>query len=83
MTDTTRRVIPFDATDCDPPEMLTVAEAARFACTTPQTIRQWFERGLPWQYGTRADGKTGRRDPIVIELDNLRDFIARNTRRQL
>jgi hypothetical protein len=64
MIESTRRIIPFDSTDCDPPELLTVEEAAGRYNTTGQTVRNKIAAGMPSRRGERRKGAAGRRNVI-------------------
>jgi len=77
MIESTRRIIPFDATDCDPHELLTVAEAAVEHRTTKQTIRNKIAAGMPSRRGERRKGAAGRRNVIYIDAEDLKDWMNR------
>jgi len=77
MTESTRRIIPFDCTDCDPPELLTVEEAADRYNTTGQTVRNKIAAGMPSRRGERRKGAAGRRNVIYIDAEDLKDWMNR------
>jgi hypothetical protein len=81
MTESTRRIIPFDATDCDPPELLTVAQAAVRVSVCEPTIAYWIKGGLPFRWGDRpAELKHGPRVVRLIDAEDLLDYATRKDR---
>jgi len=81
MTEPTRRIIPFDATDCDPPELLTVAQAAVRCSVAAPTIDYWMKGGMPWRWGDRPAGqKHGPKTVRLIDAEDLLDYSTRKDR---
>jgi hypothetical protein len=59
------------------PTFVTVRGAARIACCTSETIRNWIEQGLPAKKIRREPGMPGRQEITMIDIEDLDDFKAK------